>query len=53
MIVDQYMSSNDYLDCSNQTLSVIEFHIKDGLGNFIDLKGNYITFSIIFNKFNE
>jgi hypothetical protein len=52
MIVDQYMSSNDFLDCSKQTLRTLEFHLRDGRGNEINLNGMYITFSIVFNKYN-
>jgi hypothetical protein len=52
MIIDQFMSTNDYLNCSNQTLTVLEFHLRDGYGEYIDLKGQNITFSIVFNKFD-
>ena len=50
MIIDQYMSSNDFLDCSNQTLKTLEFRIRDGKGNLINLHGAHVTFSIVFNK---
>ena len=52
MIFDQYMAPNDVLDCSNQTLKTIEFHIRDGRGRYINLHNAHITFSIIFNKYN-
>ena len=52
MIFDQYMTTNDFLDCSNQTLKTIEFHIRDGRGRYINLHNAHITFSIIFNKYN-
>jgi hypothetical protein len=52
MIVDQGMSTNDFLDCSKQTLRTLEFHLRDGRGNEINLNGMYITFSIVFNKYN-
>jgi len=52
MIVDQYMSTNDYLNCSRQTLRTLEFHLRDGRGREIDLKGMYVTFSIVFNKYS-
>ena len=52
MIVDQNMSTNDFLNCSRQTLKTLEFHIKDGRGRFINLHGMYVTFSIVFNKYN-
>ena len=52
MIVDQLMSTNDYLNCSKQTLRTLEFHLRDGRGKEIDLKGMYVTFSLVFNKYN-
>ena len=50
MVVDQNMSTNDFLNCSRQTLGTLEFHLCDGRGREIDLKGMYITFSLVFNK---
>ena len=52
MVVDQVMSTNDFLNCSRQMLRTLEFHLRDGRGREIDLKGMYITFSIVFNKYN-
>ena len=52
MIVDQIMSTNDYLNCSRQTLKTIEFHIRDGRGRYVNLHGMHVTFSIVFNKYN-
>ena len=52
MVVDQNMSTNDFLNCSRQTLRTLEFHLRDGRGREIDLKGMYITFSLVFNKYN-
>ncbi|MFM7983444.1 MAG: hypothetical protein ACKPKO_29380 [Candidatus Fonsibacter sp.] len=40
----------DYLDCSNQTLSRIDFMIKDHNGNTVNLHENHVSFSIIFVK---
>jgi hypothetical protein len=51
MIVDQVMTTNDFLDCSRQTLRTLEFHLRDGRGREIDLKGMYVTFSLVFNKY--
>ena len=34
MIFDNLMATNDFLDCSKQTLKTLEFHIKDVDGNF-------------------
>ena len=52
MIFDPGMATNDFLDCSNQTLKTLEFHIKDGKGQYINLHNARITFSIVFNKHN-
>lgn len=53
MIYDQTVLGMDYLDCSNQTLSRIDFKMKDSYGNIIDLNGNHWSFSIIFVKVAE
>lgn len=52
MIVDQVMSTNDYLDCSKQTLQTIEFHLKTAKGDYIPLHGAHVSFSIVFNRYN-
>ena len=52
MVVDQVMTTNDYLDCSRQTLRTLEFHLRDGRGREINLNGMYVTFSLVFNKYN-
>ena len=52
MIYDAGMATNDFLDCSNQTIKTLEFHIKDGKGQFINLHKAHITFSIVFNTYN-
>ena len=46
------MQPNDFLDCSKQTLKTLEFHLRDGKGNYINLRGAHVTFSIVFNKYN-
>ena len=51
MIVDQFTATNDFLNCSRQTLRTLEFHLRDGRGNEVDLKGMYVTFSLVFNKY--
>ena len=43
----------DYLDCSNQTLSRIDFKIKDHAGNIVNLHNNHVSFSIIFVKVTD
>ena len=53
MVFDQVVIGNDYLDCSRQTLSRLEFHLKDAHGNTIDLHGNHWSFSIVFSKIPE
>lgn len=52
MIYDQGITTNDFLDCSNLTLKTLEFHLRDGKGNYINLHGAHVTFSIVFNKYN-
>ena len=52
MIFDNLMATNDFLDCSKQTLKTLEFHIKYVDGNFINFHGHHITFSIIFDLMN-
>ena len=49
MIINELVSVGDYLNCSNATLSTLEFHLRDGRGRIINLYGNYITFSIVFD----
>ena len=51
MIIDQYMSNNDFSDCSNQTIKTLEFRLRDGKGSLINLHGAHVTFSIVFNKY--
>jgi hypothetical protein len=53
MIFDQVTLPGDYLDCSNQTWSRIDFKMKDSYGNIINLHGNHWSFSIVFIKVNE
>ena len=52
MIFDNLMATNDFLDCSKQTLKTLEFHIKDIDGNFINFHGHNVSFSIIFDLMN-
>ena len=51
MIFDPGMATREFLECSNQTLKTLEFHIKDGKGRCINLHNTHITFSIVFNKY--
>ena len=49
MIINELVSVGDYLNCSNATLSTLEFHLRDGRGRIINLYGNSIKFSIVFD----
>jgi hypothetical protein len=53
MIVDSSTSNHDFLDCSDQCLSTIEFNLKDVKGNLIPLHGSNVSFSIAFSSHNE
>tara|TARA_B100000513_G_scaffold195689_1_gene127003 strand:+ start:363 stop:1259 length:897 start_codon:yes stop_codon:yes gene_type:complete len=53
MIFDRVSSSNDYLDCSRQTLKTIEFELKDGKGNIVPLHAGHVSFTIVFDKYKE
>ena len=53
MIHDQTVLGMDYLDCSGQTISRIDFKIKDHAGNIVHLHGNRVSFSIIFVKVTD
>ena len=52
MVIDQIMSTNDFLDCSKQTLQTLEFHLKTAKGKYVPLHGNHVSFSLVFNKYN-
>ena len=53
LIYDQTVIGMDYLDCLGQTLSRIDFKVKDHEGNIVNLHGNHISFSIIFVKVTD
>ena len=53
LIVDQYSSNHDFLDCSDQTLCTLEFNIKDVTGNVVNLHGYNVSFSLVFASHNE
>ena len=50
MIYDQAALGMDYLDRSNETLSIIDFKIEDHYGNIVNLHKNHVRSSIIFVK---
>ena len=53
MIFDSMTSSNDFLDCSKQTLKNIQFTIDNVHGERINLHGHEVSFSIIFDLLNK
>jgi hypothetical protein len=53
MIIDQNSTTNDFLNCSNQTIRTLEFHLKDSRGRYINLHGMNVSFSIVFNRYNS
>ena len=53
LIVDQYTSNHDFLDCSEQTLNTLEFNIRDVEGNILNLHNYNVSFSIVFATHSE
>ena len=53
MVFDSMTSSNDFLDCSKQTLRNIEFTIDNVHGQRLNLHGQEVSFSIIFDLLNK
>ena len=51
MIFSNVTSSNDYLDCSRQTLRTLTFELQDVHGNNIPLHGSHVSFSLVFDKY--
>ena len=49
MIFDNTLISNDFLDCSKQTLRTLEFISTNVDGHEIPLHGSNCSFSIIFD----
>ena len=52
MIFDQVISGCDYFLCCGQSLRTLEFHLRDGLGNYINMP-QYVTFSIAFDTLKK
>ena len=50
LIYDHTVLAMDYLNCSNQTLGLIDFKLQDHSGNIVNLHGGHASFSIIFVK---
>ena len=53
IIYDDAVLGIDYLTCSRQSLSGLEFQLKDMYGNFINLHGNHWSLCIVFAKMKE
>ena len=53
VIFDQVMASNDFLDCSRQTLRTLEFRLTDANGNEIPLHGSNWSLSLVFDQMNK
>jgi len=52
MVFDGISSSNDFLDCSKQTLKTIQFRVENSKGDLINLHNQECSFSIIFDILN-
>ena len=48
LIIDNIVANHDYVECSKQTLSMLEFHVKNTAGDFVNLHGSSISMSLIF-----
>ena len=53
LVVDSFSSNHDFLDCSDQTLNMLEFQIKDVGGKVVNLHGYNVSFTIVFAQHNE
>ncbi len=49
--IDRVASAHDYLDCSRQTLSMIEFSLTDFLRRDIPPHGSHVSLSLVFSSF--
>jgi hypothetical protein len=52
-IFDQVLASNDFADCSKQTLRAIKFDLKDSRGNHIPFHRSNLSFSIISSRMDS
>jgi hypothetical protein len=50
MIIDNYTSTHDWMDCSSLTISCLEFQLRDSHGNLVPLHGSNVSFSIVFSQ---
>ena len=53
LLFDQTILGMDYLDCSNQCISTLDFKLNDSYNNTINLHGNHWSLSIILVRINE
>jgi hypothetical protein len=53
LVVDQWTSNHSYLDCSEQTLNILEFEIRDVTGQVVDLHGHHVSFALVFAAHSE
>ncbi len=53
VIFDDAVLGIDYLNCSRQSLSRLEFQLRDIYGSIINLNNNHWSFSLIFAKMKE
>ena len=50
IIVDNFTSTHDWLDCSGMTINNVEFQLRDVRGNLVPLHDSNVSFSIVFSK---
>jgi hypothetical protein len=50
VIQEKFYMEYDLIECSKQTLSVLEFQLKDARGNIIPLHGSNVSFSVVFRQ---
>ena len=53
LIVDNLMTLNDYLSCSNRTFSQLDFKFTNTEGLELPIYGMNISFTIIFVKLSD
>ena len=52
LIIENFTSTHDWLDCSNLSVSCMEFQLRDSYNNIVPLHGSNVAFSIVFSKLN-
>jgi hypothetical protein len=51
-IIDSFISTNEFLECSRQTIQTVEIHLKTGKGIYVPLHGAHVSMSLVFNRLN-